>query len=440
MNKINPTYEELITRLNEAEYILNTIKHGNDAESKKKSMILDQKKIESQLKKLNQNLRIQIKKQTTEVKKKTRRLRMLANKLIRVERDERNKLSGILHDHIQPLIVGARMQVWDIQRKTDDAGLIKTADRIEEILVETLETLRSLSVELSPSALQNNGLAGGLNWLKNYMADHFDFAVNLSVKNQTEPIKEEISFLLFEATKELLLNAAKHADVDKADVTIQRTDENLITLVVADQGKGFDPESTRESQQDTGTLGLFNIQERLLSIDGRMIIETGIGRGTKATLTAPAGINDTCADKKTKKQNESHRSLAKRIRKNDDMTGILIVDDHKVLREGLKGLLQSEPDFHILGEASSGKEALKMAEELLPDVVLMDINLGDMHGLQVTEQILSDRPQTRIIGLSIHDDQNLINAMHDAGAVDYLTKNADSQTIVNVIRNSMTLK
>lgn len=438
MDNINPTYEELKIRLNEAEKILHAIKQGQDTDSKRKGMILDQREIEHQLKKLNQSLRFQIKNQTTDAGNKTRRLRMLANKLIRVERDERNKLSGILHDHIQPLIVGARMQVWDIQRKTDDAGLIKTADRIEQILVETLETLRSLSVELSPAALQNNGLAGGLNWLKTYMADHFNFTVNLLVKNQTEPIREETAFLLFEAAKELLLNAAKHAGVSTADVTIQRTDENLITLIVADQGKGFNPEPDRDSQKGAGTLGLFNIQVRLLSIDGRMIIETGVGRGTKATLTAPAGMDDTHTERKAAKQKEKHRKLAKRIRENEDMTGILIVDDHKVLREGLKGLLQSEPDFHILGEASSGKEALEMTEELLPDVIIMDINLGDMHGLQVTEQILSKQPQIRVIGLSIHDDPNLINAMYDAGAADYLTKNADSQTIINAIRNSMT--
>lgn len=440
MNKIKPTYEELEKRLKETEYLLSAIKENGGVDAKKSAMDQAYKACEKRSLGVIKDLENRLKKQSIEVENKTQRLRLLANKLLRVERDEKKTLSGILHDHVQPLIVGARMQIWDIQRKTNEAAVIKTADRIEEILVETLETLRSLSVELSPAALENNGLVGGLSWLKTYMAENFNFTVNLSVKGQIEPIKEETSFLLFEGSKELLLNTAKHADVDEADLAIRRTDENLISLIVADQGKGFDPKLNKQSLEDMATLGLFSIQERLAAIDGRMIIETGIGRGTKTTLTTPAGKVDTRSEQKKGQQKKMQRRSTDQIRKNDDMISLLIVDDHKVLREGLKGLLQSEPDFHILGEASSGKEALEMSEELIPDVVLMDINLGDMHGVHVTQKITSDRPETRVIGLSIHDDKNLIDAMYDAGAVDYLTKNTGSQKIIDAIRNSMTGK
>lgn len=117
-----------------------------------------------------------------------------------------------------------------------------------------------------------------------------------------------------------------------------------------------------------------------------------------------------------------------------DNIGILIVDDHKALREGLKALLQVEPDFQILGEAEDGEQAMQLAQELNPDVILMDINLGEMHGVQVTRQILSRQPQICVIGFSMHTDPNLAQAMFKAGARDYLIKSAPAEKLISAIR------
>lgn len=362
-------------------------------------------------------------------------LRRLANKLIRAERDERRNLSAILHDHIQPLIVGARMQVWEIQRNSDTAVVKKTADRVESILVETLAALRSLSAELRPAPLQHNGLSGGLDWLKRYMSDQFEFGVNLTISGDIDPIREETGFLLYEGVKELLLNAAKHADVDQADVLVRRTRENTIHLVVSDRGQGFDPDIS--SQRETATLGLFSIQERLASISGSMLIETAPGRGTKVTLTVPAGMERQENPPSAAKEKTSAFGLKKtgslNIKK--EMIGILIVDDHKVLREGLNGLLGAEPDFHVLGEAASGSRAIDRALELRPDVIIMDVNLGDMDGVRATREILSREPGIRVIALSMYDDQSLVEEILKAGAVQYLTKSASSDDIISAIRD-----
>jgi len=76
--------------------------------------------------------------------------------------------------------------------------------------------------------------------------------------------------------------------------------------------------------------------------------------------------------------------------------GILIVDDHEVLREGLKGLLETVPEFQVLGEAADGKQALDLARKLSPDVVLMDVNLKEETGIQVTETLVSNLPDIRV--------------------------------------------
>jgi len=398
---------------------------------------LERHTAEAEIHHLNQTLEQHVDERTVEIKKQAERLRLLANKLCRVEQDERRHLASILHDHIQPHIVAARMQVWDIQRRNDPETLKEKTTKIETILAETLGYLRSLSVQLSPSALQNNGLAGGLKWLKSYMEETFGFTVHLSINTPIEPVQEETSYFLFECVRELLLNTVKHAGVDEATIFIKRTMENLISLVVSDQGRGFDPELIDESRQELGTLGLFSIQERLKSIGGRMLIETLPGHGTKIILTSPAGHSPSASDTLTQKRTEQGNPGNRHTGIKREKIGILIVDDHEVLREGLKGLLETVPEFQVLGEAANGKQALDLARKLSPDVVLMDVNLKEETGIQVTETLVSNLPDIRVIGFSIHTDQSVMSAMYRAGAVNYLSKDAPIDDIIAAIRDCL---
>lgn len=113
---------------------------------------------------------------------------------------------------------------------------------------------------------------------------------------------------------------------------------------------------------------------------------------------------------------------------------LMIADDHKLFREGIKALLAVTDDIEIVGEAEDGDSALKQARELEPDVILMDINMPGMNGIRATEQILEKQPQTRIIMLTmLEDDVSIFHAMR-AGARGYLLKGADPQEVLSVIR------
>lgn len=113
---------------------------------------------------------------------------------------------------------------------------------------------------------------------------------------------------------------------------------------------------------------------------------------------------------------------------------LIIVDDHKLFREGIKALLAVTDDIEIVGEAEDGATALKRIRELEPDVVLMDINMPGLNGIRVTEQILAQYPQTRIIMLTmLEDDASIFRAMR-AGARGYLLKGADPEEVLSVIR------
>lgn len=113
---------------------------------------------------------------------------------------------------------------------------------------------------------------------------------------------------------------------------------------------------------------------------------------------------------------------------------LMIADDHKLFREGLKALLAVTEDIEIIGEAEDGNTALRKCRELEPDIILMDINMPGLNGILATQQILKEHPQTGIIMLTmLEDDASVFSAMR-AGARGYLLKGADPNEVLSVIR------
>ncbi len=115
------------------------------------------------------------------------------------------------------------------------------------------------------------------------------------------------------------------------------------------------------------------------------------------------------------------------------MIKILIADDHPVFRFGLKALLATEPDLDVIGEARTGAEAVALAAELTPDVILMDINMPDLNGIEATRQIIATRPETGILIISMLDDDTVFSAMR-AGARGYLLKGSEGEVTLRAIR------
>jgi two-component system response regulator NreC len=113
---------------------------------------------------------------------------------------------------------------------------------------------------------------------------------------------------------------------------------------------------------------------------------------------------------------------------------IILVDDHFVVRSGLRMLLESEQDVEILGEAGTAKEAMQVIAALRPDVVLMDIGLPDMTGIDATREIKSRHPETAIVALTIHEDEEYFFKMLEAGASGYVPKRAAPQELLTAIR------
>ncbi|MBI5057833.1 MAG: response regulator transcription factor [Nitrospirae bacterium] len=115
-------------------------------------------------------------------------------------------------------------------------------------------------------------------------------------------------------------------------------------------------------------------------------------------------------------------------------TRILLVDDHKILRDGIRSLLKEYQDMQVVGEAADGRTALQLVKELSPDIVIMDISMPDLNGIDATRKIIADHPGVKVMALSMHYDKHFVSEIFKAGASGYLLKECAFDEMAQAIR------
>jgi PAS domain S-box-containing protein len=370
-----------------------------------------------------------------ELKQASNRLRRTTSELIVAEQRERQRLAQVLHDGLQQILVGAKYRLAFLERGKD---LPQTISQIVELIDDAIETSRSLSVELSPPILLQGDLVAALEWLARWIHDKHGIEVSLTARSKIAQLKEDVNLLLFQAARELLFNVVKHAGVKHAYVELNQLD-GLVSMIVEDKGIGFDQNELSFKGGSSSGTGLFGITERLSYIGGKIEIDSAPGLGSRFRLMVPVPEVKTEADQGAIDK-KAQISVAISVQPDSKPAGlekkirIALVDDHMVVRQGLAGLLRAEPDFEIIGEASDGPSAIDLIRELRPDIVLMDINMPGMDGIQATRIIHRELPEVRVIGLSMFQEEDQQTAMLAAGAVDYRTKSGPSETLIDAIR------
>ena len=119
---------------------------------------------------------------------------------------------------------------------------------------------------------------------------------------------------------------------------------------------------------------------------------------------------------------------------------IIVADDHKIVRQGLRTLLEAEPDMNVVGEADNGRATLRLVQELKPQVVIMDISMPGLNGIEATRQILVESPEVKVVALSMHSDSLFVLNMLKAGASGYLLKDCALEELVKAIRTVVAQK
>jgi two-component system response regulator DegU len=118
----------------------------------------------------------------------------------------------------------------------------------------------------------------------------------------------------------------------------------------------------------------------------------------------------------------------------ENIIKVVLIDDHKLFREGVKRILEFEPTFDVVAEGDDGTDAARLVKEYNPDVVLMDINMPDINGIEATADLVRYFPDTKVIILSIHDDESYVTHALKTGAQGYLLKEMDSDSLIEAIR------
>ncbi|HEX8342912.1 MAG TPA: response regulator, partial [Tepidisphaeraceae bacterium] len=385
---------------------------------------------EARLKEFNATLEQRVRERSAEAQQRADQLRALTLELTDSESRERRRLAQILHDEFQQLVSAAKLKAGMVRGKLKDAGQITMVQQLEELLDQAISASRSLVTELSPPLLHDAGLCPALEWLVRRVHRDHGLTVHLTLGENAEPAAEQIRTIFFECARELLFNVHKHAGTSDAWLHLSQ-EEGLLKLSVTDRGRGFDS-TTLYSPKLDGSFGLFSLRERVTMIGGLVKVASTPGEGTSIELLLPtAAAEDPSGDgawvTAAGPPPEAGAGLAK--------TRVVVADDHRLFREGLIALLSQEPYLEVVGEAPDGEVAVDLARSLQPDVLIVDVSMPGLNGLQVTSAVRRDVPRTRVIGLSMHEREDMANALREAGAAAYFTKSGPTEALIATLRS-----
>ena len=280
------------------------------------------------------------------------------------------------------------------------------------IVDEVMRSARSLTFSLSSPVLRQLGLSSAIENLLDRMVEPHGVEVSFESVGAGAPLPDELSTLLYRSVRELLLNVVKHARARRVGVVLRQTLDQ-IEILVEDDGVGFDVGRLPHRLDADGGFGLFSIRHGLGHVGGSIDVDSSPGRGTRATLEMPASD----------------------LKGADGMTiRLLMADDHALFSAGLRSLMAEHADLEVVGEVRDGRAAVERAIELEPDVVLMDISMPELDGLEGTRRIKELRPASKVLCLSMHADKEFVGAALRAGASGYLVKDGAVDELVRAIR------
>ena len=399
---------------------------------------------------------------TQELVQSHERLRALGPELNLTEQRQRKRLASEMHDSLAQWLVICCLNLGRMQQQIDlSPKASQIVKETEQMLDKSLEYTRALMTELSPPVLQEHGFPAALTWLGEQMQRH-GLTVKVDVANMAYlMIHDDCAVPLFQSVRELLMNALKHAESKEVAVRLFEIDGDLC-IEVRDEGAGFDlAASVASTPSMSSKFGLLSIRERMMALGGRFDLKSSPGAGTTATLVLPIGVVSAASagfkvlssglsrratdhpptavshrfdhSQLTTQNAQLHQQDTKHIR-------VLLVDDHAIVLQGLRAVLESYPDVDVVGEAWNGEEAVACVERLQPTIVVMDIHMPKMNGNKATAQITSRFPGIIVIGLSVQAGGENEVAMRNAGASMLLTKEAAVEELYRAIRESLDLR
>jgi PAS domain S-box-containing protein len=382
---------------------------------------------------------------------RTEEVQKLALALSSAEARERRHLAGILHDSLQQMLVSLKLKLS--LEPTADRSADHTAN-INDILDTCIDTCRRLTVELRPPLLHGKGMLETIRWLCRRMEALHDMEIDLIVEDDMDAQSPVLTEFLVRSLRELLFNVVKHSGERSASVTLSSADGQIV-IAVRDWGQGGDVEQIRTKRLESTAFGLFEIEDRLTLLGGQMQLEVGPNQGFGVCLTVPMEVSGPTSAEAAGPAIEN-RGLANAAGEatppcapgdssDSDTTGqsvktdkmrsyaIILADDHTMLRQGIRDIINAEAGLNVVKEVDNGRELLRILRKIEPDMVVLDVVMPEMGGLEAARVIKARHPNVSVLMMSMHKQGQYVADALAAGARGYLLKEDSSEELLKAI-------
>jgi DNA-binding NarL/FixJ family response regulator len=380
-------------------------------------------------------------------------------RVIRAQEDERKRLARDLHDGLVQSLVGLGLNL-ELAERHVEAEPVRRSDalalfgKVREGLAGCLEETRRILSDLRPLDLGERGLAQALKDYAERVSAEAGLRITVVISGQDLRLHPSLEAGIFRVFQEILNNVREHAEAREASVKLRFLPRS-VAMDVADDGRGFAWNGDFQELAGRRCFGLLGINERVKLLGGTWRLSSHPGGGTEARIRVPvetrSGFWSFLPHLGSARVPDGERAGREAVRgrsregqagarpggvRSDPALRIVVADDHRVVREGLRMILDEVPDLEVVGEAQDGDEAIALCRELGPDVVLLDLVMPGPGAVEVVRRIREISPRTTIVALTAHHQPHQVRELFAAGVAGYLLKTADAGEIAGAIRAS----
>ena len=362
------------------------------------------------------------------------RRQSLSARLLQLQDEERRRMARELHDSAGQELAFAIMNLQTLAANLNEPGvdaqkmLCDSADLMRKVENE----IRTFSYILHPPLLDEMGLGSALRWYIDGFIKRTGIDVEISLPAELRRLPTQHEIALFRVAQESLGNVFRHSGSKKARVSLS-LDSSDVRLVVADEGRNF--KNRKGVVKVTPGVGIQSMRGRLEPLMGQLTVQHG-PRGTQVSARVPLAAASEFAGESRAEM--IHEGEAEHERTEPTRHGepkrILIADDHMVARQGIRALLAEELDLEICGEAIDGAEAVQKAQELRPDLIVLDLTMPKAGGFSVAYQIKELQIPAKILVYTTHSYAGLERMARLAGCDGYVVKSNATQDLVQGVR------